>query len=81
MVSNTKPFLENLQKVQMNTNSNKSKNFIEMNLSNVELTLKSVREKRGSQPGTTRNNQSKSVAFQSNTEQPNGSKRTKSISK
>ena len=43
VVSNTKPFLENIQKVQMNPGSNKAKNFIEANLGNVELTLKSVR--------------------------------------
>ena len=57
VVSNAKPFLENIEKVQSSGKNNKSKKFINDNLINVNVVTKDTafRLKRGSQPATSRN--------------------------
>ena len=57
VVSNAKPFLENLEKVQSSGKNNKSKKFINDNLVNVNVVTKdkAFRLKRGSQPASSRN--------------------------
>ena len=55
VVSNSKPFLDNLEKVQQQHGNNKSKKFINSNLANVALPDRSLKMKRGSQPATSRN--------------------------